>query len=55
MSLQVSSLTTQLPKITRKGLQEAGCLEEEVKVCIISLVLRFSFSVLPSSAAPGPP
>jgi hypothetical protein len=30
--LQVPLLTTQLPKITREGLQEAECLEEEAKV-----------------------
>jgi hypothetical protein len=39
-----------LPKITREGLQKAGCLEEEAKVCFISLVPCFS-----SSAAPRPP
>jgi hypothetical protein len=53
--LQVPSLATQLPKITREGLQEAGCLEEEAKVCFISLVPRFSFSALLSSAVPRLP
>jgi hypothetical protein len=32
MFLQVSLLTTHLPKITKEGLQEAECLEEEAKV-----------------------
>jgi hypothetical protein len=32
MFLQVSLLTTQLLKITKEGLQEAECLEEEAKV-----------------------
>jgi hypothetical protein len=32
MFLQVPLLTTHLPKITKKGLQEAECLEEEAKV-----------------------
>jgi hypothetical protein len=40
--LQVPLLSTWLLKITRKGLQEARCLEEEAKVCFISLVQRFS-------------
>jgi hypothetical protein len=48
-------LATQPPKITRESLREAGCLEEEAKVCFISLALRFSSSVLPSSSAPRPP
>jgi hypothetical protein len=30
--LQVPLLITQLPKITKEGLQEAECLEEEAKV-----------------------
>jgi hypothetical protein len=55
MFLQVSLLTTQLPKITKEDLQEAECLEEEAKVCFISLVQRFSSSALPSSSAPRPP
>jgi hypothetical protein len=54
-SLQVSSLTTQMPKVTKRNLLGAECLEEEAKVCFISLALRFSSSVLPSSAASGPP
>jgi hypothetical protein len=53
--LQVLYLATQPPKITRESLWEAEGLEEEVKVCFISLTPRFSSSVLPSSAAPGPP
>jgi hypothetical protein len=32
MFLQVPLLTTQLLKITKEGLQEAECLEEEAKV-----------------------
>jgi hypothetical protein len=32
MSLQVPLLTTQLPKITKEGLQEAEGLQEEAKV-----------------------
>jgi hypothetical protein len=36
--LQVSLLTTQLPNITKEGLQKAECLEEEAKVCFLSLV-----------------
>jgi hypothetical protein len=40
--LQVPLLAAQLSKITKEGPQEAGCLEEEVKVCFISLVPRFS-------------
>jgi hypothetical protein len=53
--LQVPRLTTQSPKITRKSLQGGECLEEEAKVCFISLAPRFYFSVLPFSVAPGPP
>jgi hypothetical protein len=53
--LQVLYLATQLPKITRESLWEVEGLEEEAKVCFISLTPHFSSSVLPSSAAPGPP
>jgi hypothetical protein len=35
--------------------EEKQRYEEVAKVCFISLVPRFSSSVLPSSAAPGPP
>jgi hypothetical protein len=42
MFLQVLWLTAQLPEITKEGLQGAGCLEEEAKVCFISLVQHFS-------------
>jgi hypothetical protein len=35
MSLQVSSLTTQIPKVTKRSLQGVGCLEEEAKVCFV--------------------
>jgi hypothetical protein len=34
-------LTTQPPKIARENLQGAECLEEEAKVCFISLAPRF--------------
>jgi hypothetical protein len=51
--LQVLYLATQLPKITRESLWEAEGLEEEAKVCFISLTPRFSSSILLSSAAPG--
>jgi hypothetical protein len=53
--LQVHYLATQPPKITMGSLWEAEGLEEEAKVCFISLVPRFSSSALPSSAVPGPP
>jgi hypothetical protein len=53
--LQVLYLATQLPKITRGSLWEAEGLEEEAKVCFISLIPRFSSSALPSSTVPGPP
>jgi hypothetical protein len=42
MFLQVLLFTTQLPGITKEGLQEVGCLEEEAKVRFISLVQHFS-------------
>jgi hypothetical protein len=48
--LQVPLLTTQLPKITREGLQEAECLEEEVKV-----VSFFWFSAFPLELFPLQP
>jgi hypothetical protein len=53
--LQVLCLATQLSKITKGSLWEAEGLEEEVKVCFISLIMRFSSSTLPSPAVPGPP
>jgi hypothetical protein len=53
--LQVLYLATQLPKITKGSLLEAQGLEEEAKVCFISLIPRFSSSALPSSTVPGPP
>jgi hypothetical protein len=53
--LQVLYLATQLPKITKGSLWEAEGLEEEAKVCFISVIPRFSSSVLPSSAVPEPP
>jgi hypothetical protein len=34
---------------------EAEGLEEEAKVCFISLIPRFSSSALPSSTVPGSP
>jgi hypothetical protein len=48
--LQVPLLTTQLPKIAREGLQEAECLEEEVKV-----VSFFWFSAFPLELFPFQP
>jgi hypothetical protein len=53
--LQVLYLANQPPKIKKGSLWEAEGLEEEPKVCIISLIPRFSSSALPSSAIPGPP
>jgi hypothetical protein len=53
--LHVLYLATQLPKITKGSLWEAEGLEEEAKVCFISLIPRFSSAVLPSSAVPEPP
>jgi hypothetical protein len=45
--LQVLYLATQLPKITRGSLWEAEGLEEEAKVCFISLIPRFPLQVFP--------
>jgi hypothetical protein len=53
--LLVICLATQLSKITKGSLWEVEGLEEEAKVCFISLILRFSSSALPSSVIPGPP
>jgi hypothetical protein len=53
--LQVLYLATQPPKVTRESLWEAEGLEEEAKVCFISLIPRFSSSALPSSTVLGPP
>jgi hypothetical protein len=52
--LQVLYLATLLPKITKGSLWGAEGLEEEAKVCFISLILRFSSSGLPSSPVPRP-
>jgi hypothetical protein len=48
--LQDLYLATQPPKITRGSLWEAEGLEEEAKVCFISLIPRHTFLVLPFSA-----
>jgi hypothetical protein len=53
--LQVLYLVTQLPNITKGSLWEAEGLEEEAKVCFISLIPRFSSSALPFSTVPGLP
>jgi hypothetical protein len=45
--LQVLYLATQPPKITRESLREAECLEEEAKVCFISLTPRFPLQFFP--------
>jgi hypothetical protein len=50
MLLQVLLLTTQLPKITKEGLQEAECLEEEAKVTSF-----LWFSTLPLELVPLQP
>jgi hypothetical protein len=42
MFVQILLLTTQPPKITKEGLQEARGLEKEAKNSFISLVRRFS-------------
>jgi hypothetical protein len=55
MFLAGSYLATQPPKITKGSLWEAEGLEEEAKVCFISLIPHFSSSALPSLAIPGPP
>jgi hypothetical protein len=45
--LQVLYLATQLPKITKGSLWEAEGLEEEAKVCFISLIPRFPLQLFP--------
>jgi hypothetical protein len=45
--LQVPLLTTQLPKITKEGLQEAECLEEEVKVASFLWFSTFPLELVP--------
>jgi hypothetical protein len=45
--LQVLYLATQLPKITKGSLWEAEGLEEEAKVCFISLILCFPLQLFP--------
>jgi hypothetical protein len=47
MLLQVLLLTTQLPKVTKDGLQEAECLEEEVKVTSFLWFNAFPLEVVP--------
>jgi hypothetical protein len=47
MFLQVPLLTTQLPKITKEGLHEAGCLEEEVKVASFLWFSAFPLELIP--------
>jgi hypothetical protein len=41
-------------RLQKGSLWEAEGLEEEAKVCFISLIPRFSSSVLPFSAIPEP-
>jgi hypothetical protein len=45
--LQVPLLTTQLPKITKEGLQEAECLEEEAKVASFIWFSAFPLELFP--------
>jgi hypothetical protein len=45
--LQVPLLTTQLPKITKEGLQEAECLEEEAKVASFLWFSAFPLELVP--------
>jgi hypothetical protein len=45
--LQVPLLTTQLSKITKEGLQEAECLEEEVKVTSFLWFNAFPLELVP--------
>jgi hypothetical protein len=42
-----SFIGTQLPKITREGLQEAGCLEEEEKVASFLWFRAFPLQLFP--------
>jgi hypothetical protein len=53
--LQVLFLAPQMIKFTKESLWEAEGLEEEAKVCFISLISCFSSSDLPFSAVPEPP
>jgi hypothetical protein len=45
--LQVLLLTTQLPKITKEGLQEAESLEEEAKVASFLWLSAFPPEIIP--------
>jgi hypothetical protein len=45
--LQVLLLTTQLPEITKEGLQEAECLEEEAKVASFLWFSAFPLELVP--------
>jgi hypothetical protein len=45
--LQVLLLTVQLSKITKEGLQEAECLEEEVKVSSFLWLSAFPLELVP--------
>jgi hypothetical protein len=47
MFLQVLLLTTQLPKITKEGLQEAEGLEEEAKVASFPWFSAFPLELVP--------
>jgi hypothetical protein len=47
MFLQVLLLTTQLPEITKEGLQEAECLEEEAKVAPFLWFSAFPLELVP--------
>jgi hypothetical protein len=47
MFLQVLLLTTQLPKITKEGLQGAECLEEEAKVASFLCFNAFPLELVP--------
>jgi hypothetical protein len=47
MFLQVLLLTTQLPEITKEGLQEAECLEEEAKVASFLWFSAFPLELVP--------
>jgi hypothetical protein len=47
MLLQVLLLTTQLPKVTKEGLQEAKCLEEEAKVTSFLWFGAFPLELIP--------
>jgi hypothetical protein len=45
--LQVPLLTKHLPKITKEGLQEAECLEEEAKVASFLWFSAFPLELVP--------